>query len=318
MSDVLGFDEGVSYGNQVNQSFSNINRRIQDANLSNLRSYNTDKNRELATYNIVEGGLEKERQSQDQSTAKDDTGEFLNDVRNTYRGAKGFMEKAQELKGIVDTTTSQLSEVINPLASSVTHSGDVNAVVDFAGKTDWVSSFHPPPTKSIAEGTQVVEAVRVGEEASDVGSAGRVLSKAVTSTTDVIGKVGEVASVGEGVYDAYEDLTGHWKQMDALQKTSNVSTMVGGAFGDGSLASTLEGAGAILDSTGIGAEIGIALGVAGIVAGGVSAIADWMESDKKKPPVTAKPKTAPPPVPIPTSVQASVSQAGGIASRSYN
>ena len=294
MSAVLGFDEGVSYGNQVNQSFGNINRRIQDANLSNLRSYNTDKNRELATYNIVEGGLEKERQSQDQSTAKDDTGEFLNDVRNTYRGAKGFMEEAQKLKGIVDTTTSQLSKVISPLSATrgVTDYADVNAVVDFGSK--------------------------VSEEASEVGSADRVLSKAVTSTTDVIGKVGEVASVGEGAYDAYEDLTGHWKQMDALQKTSNVSTMVGGAFGAGSLASTLEGAGAILDATGIGAEIGVALGVAGIVAGGVSAIADWMESDKKKPPVTAKPITGPPPAPIPTSVQASVSQAGGIASRSYN
>ena len=40
MSAVLGFDEGVSYGNQVNQSFGNINRRIQDANLSNLRRAN--------------------------------------------------------------------------------------------------------------------------------------------------------------------------------------------------------------------------------------------------------------------------------------
>jgi len=82
-----------------------------------------------------------------------------------------------------------------------------------------------------------------------------------------LGVAGTVASLGQGLYDAYEDIdAGKIVGKDADERRANVLNMASGA---------LEGVGTALDVTGIGAPVGVAFnilgGLAGI-AGGVESI----------------------------------------------
>ena len=82
-----------------------------------------------------------------------------------------------------------------------------------------------------------------------------------------LGVAGTVASLGQGLYDAYEDIdAGKIVGKDADERRANVLNMASGA---------LEGIGTALDVTGIGAPVGVAFnilgGLAGI-AGGVESI----------------------------------------------
>ena len=70
--------------------------------------------------------------------------------------------------------------------------------------------------------------------------------------------------------------------MNTAEKVGNVAGITAGAAGLMSLATGLEQTGAVLDATGFGAEIGVGLQVAGGVAAGVSAIADYVGSEMKQ------------------------------------
>jgi len=82
-----------------------------------------------------------------------------------------------------------------------------------------------------------------------------------------LGIAGTVASVGQGLYDVFEDIdSGKIVGKDADERRANVLNMVSG---------TLEGVGTALDVTGVAAPVGVAFnilgGLAGI-AGGVESI----------------------------------------------
>lgn len=82
-----------------------------------------------------------------------------------------------------------------------------------------------------------------------------------------LGVAGTVASVGQGLYDVFEDIdAGKIVGKDADERRANVLNMVSG---------TLEGVGTALDISGVGAPVGVAFnilgGLAGI-AGGVESI----------------------------------------------
>lgn len=82
-----------------------------------------------------------------------------------------------------------------------------------------------------------------------------------------LGVAGTVASLGQGLYDAYEDIdAGKIVGKDADERRANILNMASGA---------LEGIGTALDVTGVGAPVGVAFnilgGLAGI-AGGVESI----------------------------------------------
>ena len=82
-----------------------------------------------------------------------------------------------------------------------------------------------------------------------------------------LGIAGTVASLGQGLYDAYEDIdAGKIVGKDADERRANILNMASGA---------LEGIGTALDVTGVGAPVGVAFnilgGLAGI-AGGVESI----------------------------------------------
>ena len=105
--------------------------------------------------------------------------------------------------------------------------------------------------------------------------------------------------------------------MNTAEKVGNIAGIGSGIASAGSLAGSLESAGAMLDATGIGAEIGLGLNIAGAVAGGVSAIADYVggkEKQKKQLPSPSQlqaPQMRSAPAPI------SAQQSGGVALSSY-
>ena len=81
-----------------------------------------------------------------------------------------------------------------------------------------------------------------------------------------LGVAGTVASLGQGLYDAYEDIdAGKIVGKDADERRANVLNMVSGA---------LEGVGTALDVTGVGAPVGVALNI----LGGLTGIAGGVES----------------------------------------
>ena len=91
-----------------------------------------------------------------------------------------------------------------------------------------------------------------------------------------LGVAGTVASLGQGLYDAYEDIdAGKIVGKDADERRANVLNMASGA---------LEGIGTALDVTGVGAPVGVAFnilgGLAGI-AGGVESIIGEAKEPKK-------------------------------------
>ena len=81
-----------------------------------------------------------------------------------------------------------------------------------------------------------------------------------------LGVAGTVASLGQGLYDAYEDIdAGKIVGKDADERRANVLNMASGA---------LEGIGTALDVTGVGAPVGVAFNI----LGGLAGIAGGVES----------------------------------------
>ena len=81
-----------------------------------------------------------------------------------------------------------------------------------------------------------------------------------------LGVAGTVASLGQGLYDAYEDIdAGKIVGKDADERRANVLNMASGA---------LEGIGTALDVNGIGAPVGVAFNI----LGGLTGIAGGVES----------------------------------------
>ncbi len=81
-----------------------------------------------------------------------------------------------------------------------------------------------------------------------------------------LGIAGTVASLGQGLYDAYEDIdAGKIVGKDADERRANVLNMVSG---------TLEGLGTALDISGVGAPVGVAFNI----LGGLAGIAGGVES----------------------------------------
>tara|TARA_A100000171_G_C2137265_1_gene151328 strand:- start:2609 stop:3397 length:789 start_codon:yes stop_codon:yes gene_type:complete len=81
-----------------------------------------------------------------------------------------------------------------------------------------------------------------------------------------LGVAGTVASLGQGLYDAYEDIdAGKIVGKDADERRANVLNMVSG---------TLEGIGTALDVTGVAAPVGVAFNI----LGGLTGLAGGVES----------------------------------------
>lgn len=140
-----------------------------------------------------------------------------------------------------------------------------------------------------------VRGTQVGDNAVKTG--GDII-KGGGKALSALGKGLAVLNVGQGVYDAGEDIlskgvVGENKNL----RTANVLGMVSGgadaiSLGAGSIAGALESAGLVADSTGIGAPLGIAMGLVGAGVGVAGAVEDYIGGKKKKQDLQNKLKSA--------------------------
>ena len=370
MSDVLGYQRGVSYNNDIINRNRALQREVHNENLTNLSNYNVLEKQSQNTYDTAEKGLEEAKAGRTSGEAKDEGGEFLNDVRNAYKSGKAYNKIFSKTAGDVSkaleggsagagglTRASFLAQSSAPAgevftsdlaresgdategAENLVRAGgesdaDVNAILDFGDRLGdrVVGGVSSAVGNAISSGTQAVgdvgSAVSEGATAlagGDVGGVAGALAKGsggiskISGALDSLGKAGEGLSVLSGGSDLLDDMSGGFSKMNTGEKVGNIAGITSGVFGAGSLAGSLESAGAMLDATGIGAEIGVGLNVAGAIAGGISALGDYIGSKEKQKkqaprptPVSAPTPVAQPPAPI------SALQSGGVALAGYN
>ena len=228
-----------------------------------------------------------------------------------------------------------------PLLPGGEGDADVNAVLDFGDRlgdrvvgaagevAGRVAARVAAPVGEVAgavrDATQGISdtarAVGAGDVAGAVDAGSRVLNagKFGLRALDSIGKTAEGLNVVSGVGDILDDMDGGYAKMNSNEKVGNVAGIISAGTSAAGLAAGLEGTGAMLDATGVGAPVGLALGLAGVVAGGVSAVEDYIGGKKKQ-----KQQTKPgAPIKKPTPVAAanvpiSPLQSGGVAMSGYN
>ena len=173
----------------------------------------------------------------------------------------------------------------------------------------------------IQAGQELAGAVRSG----DVGGALGSISDGVNSISKVSGALDSLGKAGEGLGvisaggDVLDDLNGGFAKMNTAEKVGNITGIGAGAIQLTSLASSFEGAGAMLDATGIGAEIGVGLGIAGAVVGGISALSDYIGGKEKQ--KTQLPASQVAKAPTPQSnpgASISSTQSGNVGLSGYN
>lgn len=293
MSALLGFEKGVNYTNDIVNRNIALQRNIQSVNNLN-KEININKSK---IADKLQAGLEK---SGALSEAKGQGVDFLNDARNVYKEGKA------------------LGKIYTDTAKAVSTARAGGSVISAEVNPARVGRLYSDAQRVLAEGGQAVRGVAGASNLSElVGEGTKVVSsvKKISGALDSVGKVGEGLGVVSGISDIAKDTGGGFSKMNVAEKVGNVAGIGAGALQLGSLASGLETAGALLDTTGLGAEIGVGLGVAGAVVGGVSAVADYVGGKSKQ----KKPASAPMPAPLPSApAPTNVLQEGGVASSSYS
>ena len=230
---------------------------------------------------------------------------------------------------------SELERAVAPGGES---GADVNAILDFGeslgnrvvggvgagSRLGQAGQQAITGTRDFLQGAnETADAVRSVAMGGDIGSgigAGIKSVSKIGGALDTLGKAGEGLSVAGGVSDIIDDADGGFSKMNTGEKVGNVAGITAGATGLASLTTGLESAGAMLDATGVGAEIGVGLQVAGLLASGVGAIGDYIgskEKQKTKAPQISQSAPAPKPVDATSTPQISTAQMGGIATPSY-
>ena len=150
---------------------------------------------------------------------------------------------------------------------------------------DTVSDFLDPPDSTMrflrsSYPTSTLEDVTQSLK-SDV-AVGKTIAER-TAKYGKLGVAGTVASLGQGLYDVYEDIDkGKIVGKNADERRSNILGIASG---------TLEGIGTALDVTGVGAPVGVALNILGGLAGLASGVEDIIGEAEEKKPAEQKLKT---------------------------
>jgi len=341
MSAVLGYERGVNYNNDIINRNRSIQSMIHQQNLSNLTNYNVLEKQAIQNYKGTEEGLEEAKAEREGTTAKNQGGEFLTEARNVYKSAKAYGKIGEDTMGAVADALEGGGSVArgtaraNFLRSGEASQGevfardlggavepDVNAVINFGNRVGDAVGTATQGARNVAgavgEGVGAVAGGDLGGVARAVGGATGGI-KQISGALDSLGKAGEGLQVLSAGSDILDDAEGKFSKMNTAEKVGNVAGITSGVFAGGSLAGSLESAGAVLDATGIGAELGVGLNVAGALAGGVSAIADYIGSKKKQKPQQPAFVSAPPPKSVaPTPAPVSALQSGGVALSGYN
>ena len=325
MSEMLGYQHGAQFTNDSISRDNNLQQSIANTNTSRLDDSKLKNQLQNKIYSSAEKGAESLTSKTALSDAKDEAGEFLANARNVYRVGKAVSKNVGEVNNAMKSYKEGqgVKQAVKGGSGLYDMTGaDINAVRDFnkalpvtAGNN--ISKF----TNTVKEGAQAVKDTAMAGSVGEVASgAEKVYSsaKAGLGAVDAIGKSAEGLNVVSGASDALDDIEGGFSKMNKAEKIGNVAGITSGVFSAGTLAGSLEAGGALLDSTGIGAELGLALNVAGAIAGGVSAVSDYIGGEKKQKTQIAKPKAAAAPTLQQAPAKVSALQSGGVAVGGYS
>ena len=365
MSDFLGYVRGVSYNNDIINRNKQLQSNIHQSNINNLTNYNVVEKQSKGNYDATEKSLEHQEGDIKEGEAKSEGGEFLNDVRNTYKTTQKYIDIGKGIKQDItnlkrskfiaksgadadlrgdtrvgDTArsevldlgqdTSDITDDVSRGGNAISRGADLSGVLNYGGEAlqNTLQGGARGVSEAFTGARDTANAISSGAEALQSGDIGGVVdagSKTISSISKVSGALDTLGKAGEGVAvlsagsDIYDDATGGFSKMNTGEKVGNVAGIGAGVFSAGSLAGGLEYTGAMLDATGIGAELGVAFNVAGAIAGGISAISDYFGSKSAQKTQQAPMKVAKAPTPTPQA-QAPISalQSGGVALSGYN
>ena len=295
MSDFLGYVRGASYNNDIINRNRQLQSNIHQSNINNLTNYNVVEKQSKGNYDATEKSLEHQEGDIKEGEAKSEGGDDVS------RGGNAISRGA-DLSGVLNYGGEALQNTLQGGARGVSEA--------FTGARDTANA--------ISSGAEALQS-------GDIGGVVEAGSKTISSISKVSGALDTLGKAGEGVAvlsagsDIYDDATGGFSKMNTGEKVGNVAGIGAGVFAAGSLAGGLEYTGAMLDATGIGAELGVAFNVAGAIAGGISAISDYFGSKSAQKTQQAPMKVAKAPTPTPQA-QAPISalQSGGVALSGYN
>ena len=254
MSDSLGISDAISQGNLMNSRVNDINRSISSINSLSRSNMSRLKQNSKTLLDADKGQLSQEKDV-DRTAEGIHTTELLSGANDLFNTAHKFSSKIEK--------PTDISSNIVPNGDKVIPAYSVKEPMPAGSLSDSYAENIRIPAETISKGAPPVE------EASE--------SVVVSSSFDedkVAGGVGDIgisgamkglAVLGGGI-DLVKDISekaGTFGKLGTSEKINNVSTIATG------MAAGLEGAGAALDATGVGAAIGIPLGIVGAVAEGV-------------------------------------------------
>ena len=355
MSDILGYERGILYSNDSLIRNKALQNAIKYRNLENLTNHNVVEKQNEVLQKVESDKAEEGGTTEAGSFLNDarniyKTGKQLNKIyddtgkaiRGARRGAflRGGDEASLESMGNVRvgdpprTTELDLGQDTSDVVDDAVRGGTaVSRGADLSGQLNYGRSALEQTLQGSARGVgeaftgtrETIGAVGEGVRSAQMGDMSGIMentAKAINSTKNVmksldsLGKAGEGLAVVSGVSDVIDDADGSFNKLNTAEKVSNIAGITAGATGLASLTSGLETAGAMLDATGIGAEIGVGLQVAGGVASGVGAIADYVGSKMKQAKQINIPasSTMTPQTSLMNAPKISAVQVGGVAS----
>lgn len=240
-----GFDSVLSMGNQHNENILRTNELIRQSNAARLKQRQEDITNEKNSQSNLEG-------EQVKGLAETIGGQVASkgkDIEAVGRVGKFAITRAPEIGEAVLNATEKM---ITP-SEEFGKSAIAGLATDTTVGKDALDSAKDFLQANVSIGKSI------GEKASSIGKLG------IASTG---------LSVGLGVLDAVDDLeSGKIEGNNAAERVSNVAGMVSGG---------LEAVGTALDLTGIGAPVGVALNLAGGLAGLVGGVSDIVGEEQEK------------------------------------
>ena len=322
MSEMLGYQHGAQFTNDNISRDNNLQQTIADSNTSRLDESKLKNQLQNKLYSAAEKGADNLQKSSALGKAKDEAGEFLANARNVYKVGKAVSKNVGEVNNAMKSYK----------AGSLAAKGG-SGLYDMAGATgsaasDFNKALGVTAGKGLSNFTDTVKAgAQAVKDTATAGSVGEAVSgatKVYSSATKTLGVLDAVGKSAEGLNvvsagsDILDDAEGGFSKLNKAEKVGNVAGITSGVFSAGTLAGSLEAGGELLDATGIGAEIGLGLNIAGAIAGGVTAVADYIGGEKKQKTQIAKPTAAPTPTQQQAPAKVSALQSGGVAVGGYS
>ena len=280
MSDAYGISTELSMGNTAGNNIASLNRSITDTYGANIKTLQSNLKAANPKYSEISGLVE---------SGADSVGGGLSAVKGGYRIAQNL--RGGDRVGEMTNVATELGSHDNPLSTGggefkITSKGDIaetaaRGIIDNRTIKSAVSTVDSTAAPEEATESVIKNGIGLLDKGGGIASAISGVSGALTGinvlagATDAIQDFSQGGIAGKniqekranvaGIASGAADLAGLAIKKGSEKAASTAAGEAGGeALGE---AAVLEEAGAAADSTGIGAIVGIGLGIAGAAAG---------------------------------------------------